>query len=798
MTSRVRTDETAAAGDAPIAVGRPLRHDSAQLHVTGRAVYTDDIPELRGTLHAAVGVAAHAHARIRTLDLDAVRAAPGVVAVITAADIPGRNDYGPVVADDPIFATALIQYAGQSLFAVAATTVEQARRAARLARVEVDELEPVLTAAAALERRSFVLPTERIERGDPVAVLARAPHRLQGRFKIGGQDQFYLEGQIAFAVPREQGGFLVYSSTQHPGEVQSQVAHALALDANRVVVECRRMGGGFGGKESQPGLFACVAALLARRTGRPVKVRVDRDDDMIITGKRHDFDIRYDVGFDPDGRILAVDFELAGRCGYSADLSGAINDRAMFHCDNCYYLEHVRIVSHRCRTNTVSNTAFRGFGGPQGMLAIEQVVDVIAGHLGRDPLAVRKLNFYGTTERNVTPYLQTLDDNIIAELVADLERSAEYHERRAAIRAWNAASPVLKRGIALTPLKFGISFTATHLNQAGALVHVYADGSVMLNHGGTEMGQGLFTKVAQVVAEELQIDIGQIAITASDTSKVPNASATAASSGSDLNGMAAQAAAHTIKQRLIAFAAAQCKVPVDEVAWTRGAVRAGAETTQFRDLVRRAYMARVSLSATGFYSTPTIHFDRKTFTGHPFFYFCYGAAVAEVAIDTLTGENRILRVDILHDAGRSLNPALDIGQVEGGFIQGAGWLTTEELWWNDRGHLMTHAPSTYKIPVASDVPPDFRVRLLERGCNVAETIYRSKAVGEPPLMLALSVFHAIRDAIASVAGYRVVPGIDTPATPEAVLTSIDALLRADAGRTEPAPVAQPAPAAAVE
>ena len=756
-------------------VGAPLPHDSAHLHVSGEALYTDDIPEIRGTLHAAIGTSERAHARLKTVDLARVAGAPGVVAVITAKDIPGKNDYGPVVADDPIFATALVQYHGQSLFAVAAHSVEAARRAARLGVIEYEDLKPNLTAEAALKDQSFVLPTERLVRGNPRAAIATAPHRLSGKLRIGGQDQFYLEGMIAYAIPREDGTMLVYSSTQHPGEVQHQVAHALDRPAKDIVVECRRMGGGFGGKESQPGLFACVAALLAQKTRRPVKFRADRDDDMMITGKRHDFVTEYEVGFDDDGRILGVDFVLAGRCGYSADLSGSINDRAMLHSDNCYFLENVSILSFRCKTNTVSNTAFRGFGGPQGMVGIEAVIDDIAHHLGKDPLDVRKANFYGVTERNVTHYRQAIVDNVIHDIVADLEKSADYHARRAAIRAFNATNPIVRRGIALTPVKFGISFTATHLNQAGCLLHIYTDGSLMLNHGGTEMGQGLFTKVAQVVAEELQVDIERIRITGSDTSKVPNASATAASSGSDMNGKAAQAAARELKARLTAFAAVHFGVPAEAVAFRRNEVQVGDRVVSFDELVKLAYFARVSLSATGYYRTPKIGYDRKTWTGMPFYYFCYGAAVSEVAIDTLTGENRLLRVDILHDVGRSLNPAIDMGQIEGGFIQGMGWLTMEELWWNDKGKLMTHAPSTYKIPVASDVPQQFNVRIYESGINAEDSIFRSKAVGEPPLMLAISTLHAIRDAIASTADYALSPKLDAPATAEAILTSINEL-----------------------
>jgi len=756
-------------------VGVALPHDSSRLHVRGEADYTDDIPEVRGTLHAAIGLCERAHARIVALDLAKVAAAPGVVAIATAEDIPGANNYGPVVADDPIFATTLVQYHGQSLFAVAARTVRQARQAARLAAVQYEDLPPILTAEAARDAQSFVLPTERLVRGDPRRAIDAAPHRLRGRARMGGQDQFYLEGMIAYALPGEDGTLRVHCSTQHPGEVQMQVAHALALPVADVVVLCRRMGGGFGGKESQPGLFACVAALLARKTGRPVKLRVDRDDDMVMTGKRHDFVTEYDVGFDDAGRILGIELALASRCGYSADLSGAINDRAMLHSDNCYYLENVGIVSYRGKTHTVSNTAFRGFGGPQGMVGIEQVIDDIARHLDADPLAVRKANFYGTAERNVTHYGQTLVDNVIHPIVAELEAASDYARRRREIRAQNAANPYVKRGIALTPVKFGISFTATHLNQAGCLLHVYTDGTLQLNHGGTEMGQGLFIKVAQVVAEELSVDVDRIRITASDTSRVPNASATAASSGSDLNGKAAQAAARTLKARLAGVAAQHFGVAPEAIAFRANRVHAGDRSLPFAEVARLAWLARVSLSATGFYRTPKIGYDRKTWRGMPFYYFCYGAAVSEVIVDTLTGENRVVRVDIVHDVGTSLNPAVDMGQIEGGFVQGVGWLTTEELWWNDEGKLMTHAPSTYKIPVASDVPAEFNVRIFESQGNAEDAIHRSKAVGEPPLMLGISVLHALRDAIAATAGYTLSPRLDAPATAEAVLASIDEL-----------------------
>ena len=753
------------------AVGAALPHDSAHLHVTGRASYTDDLPEPRDLLHLAVGMSSVAHARLGKVDLTDVRSAPGVVDVCVAADVAGNNNFGPIVADDPIFAEDEVLYAGQCVFAVAAETVDAARKAARKAKIEYDELEAILDPLTAVAKSSFVLPSETLVRGDPDAALSAAPHRVSRRVFVGGQDQFYLEGHIAMAIRQDDNCLLVYSSTQHPDEVQSLVAHATNRQASDVTVICRRMGGAFGGKESQAALIACIAAIASDKTGRSCKLRLDRDDDMIMTGKRHDFVIDYDVGFDESGRILGIDFEMASRCGMSADLSGPVNDRAMFSCDNAYFLENVRILSHRCKTNTVSNTAFRGFGGPQGMFGIEYAIEDIARHLGKDPLEIRRRNFYGKTERNVTQYLQTVEDNIIDEIFDRLLTSSDYESRRTEIRAFNAGSKILKRGIAITPVKFGISFTNTLLNQAGALVHVYKDGTVQLNHGGTEMGQGLYIKVAQVVADEFQIDIERIRIMAADTSKVPNASATAASSGADMNGMAAKKAAGKIRARMTEFAAKHFSVSEADVHWQDNQVRAGSESLSFTELVQLAWANRVPLSATGYYKTPKINYDRSTFSGRPFFYFAYGAAVTEVVVDTLTGENRTLRVDILHDCGDSLNPAVDLGQIEGGYVQGVGWLTTEELVWNDRGQLGTHAPSTYKIPTSSDLAPDFRVEIMQSAANVEDTIYRSKAVGEPPLMLALSAFHAIRDAIACDS--NPMPDLRAPATPESILRALN-------------------------
>jgi xanthine dehydrogenase large subunit len=756
------------------AVGVSRAHESARLHVLGQADYTDDIVEVRGTLHAALGLSSKAHAKILAIDLAEVRASRGVVAVYTAQDIPGTNDCGPIIHDDPILADGLVQYVGQPLFVVVADSHDNARRAAKKGVVSYEELPAILTPQAARKAQSWVLPPMRLARGDAQAAYEAAPHTVKGELHVGGQEQFYLEGQIAYAIPQENDGMLVLCSTQHPSEMQHVVAHALGLHSHHIVVECRRMGGGFGGKESQSALWAAAAAVSAKLTGRPVKLRADRDDDMLVTGKRHCFHYEYEVGYDAAGRIVAAKVDMVSRAGYSADLSGPVATRAVCHFDNTYYLSDVDIRAACGKTNTQSNTAFRGFGGPQGAIAMEYVLDEIARNLGRDALDIRKLNFYGKDERNVTPYGQVVVDNVIHELVDELEGTSEYRARRAAIEAFNAASPVLKKGLALTPVKFGIAFNVTHLNQAGALVHVYVDGSILVNHGGTEMGQGVNTKVMQVVAHELGVDSSRVRITATNTSKVANTSATAASTGADLNGKAAQDAARQIRERLASFAAGQYGGAPEDVRFAADTVFVNGQEIPFGELVAKAYLARTQLWSDGYYATPGLHWDPKTMTGRPFSYFAYGAAVSEVIVDTLTGEWKLLRADALYDAGKSLNPAIDIGQVEGAFIQGMGWLTLEELWWDAAGTLKTHAPSTYKIPAISDCPEDFRVRLFENR-NVEDSIHRSKAVGEPPLLLPFSVFFAIRDAISSVGGHKVNPPLNAPATCEAILNAVAAV-----------------------
>jgi len=780
--NRITDTPFAVAASTPGAVGRSAAHESAALHVAGSATYIDDLPELAGTVHAALGLSPVAHGRLRGLKLDALRALPDVLDVLSAADIPGANECGPIVHDDPILADDKVQYLGQPVFAVIARTRDAARRAAARARdmIDVEPLPAVLTMREAHAQAAYVVPPMHLMRESAPGALKRvlddAPHRLSGSFVLGGQEQFYLEGQISYAVPLEAGGMRVHCSTQHPSEMQQVVAHALGVSAHAVLVECRRMGGGFGGKESQSALFACVAAVAARRLNRPVKLRPDRDDDFMITGRRHGFEFDYTVGFDDAGRVLGAEVTMLCNAGFSADLSPPVMTRAICHFDNAYWLPEVAIHGYCARTNTQSNTAFRGFGGPQGALAIEVILDSIARQLGIDALAVRRANFYGRTTNNVTPYRQTVTDNVIHELTDELAADAGYAARREAVSAFNAASPVLKKGLALTPLKFGISFNVNHYNQAGALVHVYTDGSVLVNHGGTEMGQGLNTKVAQVVAHELGLPLQRVRCSATDTSKIANTSATAASTGSDLNGKAAQDAARQIRERLARLFAGQHGVDAAAVRFENERVRAGTTDIGFDELVAQAYVARVQLWSDGFYATPGLHWDRATLTGRPFYYFAYGAALSEVIIDTLTGECKLLRADLLHDAGRSLNPAIDIGQIEGAFIQGMGWLTSEELVWHPKtGALLTHAPSTYKIPTANDAPAMFNTRLFDNG-NVVDSIHRSKAVGEPPLLLPFSVFFAIRDAVSAAGGHRSDPPLAAPATPEAILRALNAVL----------------------
>src|SRR5471032_2062130 len=756
-------------------VGKSQRHESADKHVSGEAVYVDDRLGFPNQLHLVPLLSPHAHADIVHIDTEPCYAVPGVVRVMTAEDVPGNLDIAPLTHGDPLMALGRVEYVGQIVLVVAATSMEAARAAVALAKVEYQVRDAVLTIKQALSLEHYVEEPHQHKRGDAQMALASAKHRLQGELEIGGQEHFYLETQIASVMPGEDGSMLVYSSTQHPTEVQKLVASVLGLPMHKVVVDMRRMGGGFGGKETQAAGTACLSALAAHLTGRPVKMRLSRQDDMLITGKRHPFYVRYDVGFTDDGVLHGIEIQLAANCGYSLDLSGSIVDRAMFHADNAYYLGDATITGLRCKTNMASNTAYRGFGGPQGMVAIEHIIDHIARWLGKDVLTVRKANYYGGAGRDVTHYYQPVEQNLLAEMTAELESSAEYATRRDAVTKFNQQNRWMKKGLALTPVKFGISFTASFLNQAGALVLVYTDGSIMLNHGGTEMGQGLNTKVAQVVAEVFQVDISRIQITATDTGKVPNTSPTAASSGADLNGKAAQNAAEIIKGRMVEMLMRVHDAAETDVKFSNGQVRVKDLYFSFEQVATQCWLNQVPLSSTGYYKTPIIFYDRSKAAGHPFYYFSYGAACAEVLVDTLTGEYKLLRADILHDVGDSLNPAIDIGQVEGGFVQGMGWLTTEELVWNDKGRLMTSGPAGYKIPAIGDIPQDLRVKLVENRKNPEDTVFHSKAVGEPPFMLGVSVWCAIKDAVASLADYRVHPHIDAPATPERVLSGVNQL-----------------------
>ena len=752
-------------------------HESGIKHVSGRAFYTDDLPESPGTLFGAIGWSKKAHAIIKKMNLEKVIKSEGVTAVVTSSDITGRNDVGPVYDGDPIFPKKA-EYYGQPLFAVAAKTTEQARKAVLKAKITYKTLKPVTTIKEALKKKSYVLKEKIIKKGDATKAIENSVNRLNGSFTTGSQEHFALEGQTAFVIPQEDNDYKVFSSTQHPSETQQVIAKMLNQKSNTITVETRRIGGGFGGKETQSFIFAAICTLLAKKTKHPVKLRMDRDDDIIITGKRHDFYSEYKVGFDELGVIKGLKIKLASRCGISPDLSEAINERALLHIDNAYFLENLLVENYLCKTNTASNTAFRGFGGNQGMMAIENIIDHIANSLKRDPAEIRRRNFYQKKKKNITHYNMKIEDNVMHEIYDQLIKSSNYKSRQLSIKKFNEKNTYIKKGIAITPVKFGISFTTWHLNQAGALVHIYSnDGSVHVNTGAIEMGQGTHTKIAQLVANELGLNFSRVKVSATRTDKVPNTSASAASSTTDLNGAAALNAISKIKMNLSAYIKRKYKIKNGEGIYENGIVKFKGKSFKFNSLIKEAYLNRVSLSSSGFYATPKIHFDKKNFKGRPFLYFCYGAAVSEVMIDTLTGENKIIRTDILHDAGKAINPAIEIGQIEGGFVQGAGWLTMEEVNWKSNGQITTHSPSTYKIPAVSDMPEKFNVEIFKKGKNVEQVINKSKTTGEPPLMLAMSVFYAIKNAIASVGNYAFYPNLDAPATPEKILMSIDKLKR---------------------
>lgn len=752
-------------------VHKSIAHESAARHVQGSAVYVDDARQPEGLLHAWVITSTRAHAKLLRVDLSAVAKAPGVACVITAADIPGVNDAGPILSGEPLLAQGVVTYAGEPIAVVAAATQAQARDAANLAKIDYEDLPAILSIDSAIAAESYVVAPMLLQRGDPDGAMATAPHRLTGKAVAGGQDHFYLETQIAQAEPGEDGAMHVLSSTQHPTEVQHIVARLLGRPLAAITVEVRRMGGGFGGKESHASLIAGMAAVCAHKTLRPVKLRLTRDADMVITGKRHDVQTRFEVGYDDAGHILAMDMEIALRCGNVADLSGPVLTRALCHADNAYWLPNVRVRGLAAKTNTVSNTAFRGFGGPQGVFSIELVIAHVAAALGKPQEEIRRVNYYGQG-RDVTPYGQHIGADNLPRVLAALEMDANTAARRTEIAAFNAKSTIIKKGFAVMPVKFGISFNLPSLNQAGALVHVYTDGSVHLNHGGTEMGQGLYVKIAQVVAQGFAIDLSDVHVSSTRTDKVPNTSATAASSGTDINGMAALAAVEVIKGRMAEVAAARLEGEPGQIVFSDGRVYAGNRSMSFAELAHTCWAERVSLSSTGFYKTPEIHFDQASMTGHPFYYFTHGACAAEAAIDTLTGEVRILSAHIVQDCGTSLNPAVDIGQIEGAFAQGLGWLLMEELVWDAQGTLKTHAPSTYKIPTARDIPPVFVTKLLENAPNAKPTIFRSKAVGEPPFMLAIACFLAVQEAVASAAGWKAALTLTAPTTPEAVLKAL--------------------------
>ena len=759
-------------------------HESAWLHVTGEAIFVDDIPADSRQLVGRVCWSPHAHARIRSFDLSSARAVPGVHALLSSREIPGANQMGPVVKDEPCLAEGEVHSAGQAVFLIAGETEDVCLQAERLIQIEYEPLPAILSIEDAIAKNSLLGKQRTMGRGSVDAVLASAPHVVRGELRTGAQEHWYLESQVALCVPGERREMIVYASSQNPSETQALVAEVLGVPKNEVVVEVRRIGGGFGGKETQANHVACWAALLCRVTGRPVKVRLHRDDDMIMTGKRHRFLSRYEAGFDDEGKLLALKVQLNSDAGAATDLSHAIMERAMLHTDNAYYVPHMEVVSRVWRTNLPSNTAFRGFGGPQGMAVMESVIDRIARSLGKDAAGVRKLNFYGIENNNVTHYGQTVEENRLHLIYEKLIASSGYHERREAIRQFNATHEFCKKGLALTPVKFGISFTTTFLNQAGALVLVYDDGTILVNHGGTEMGQGLHTKVRQIAASEFGVGVEHVKLTATNTSKVPNTPPTAASSGTDLNGAAVRDAVSTLKTRIAAALASvfnekdpSVTTEAEKIVFQDGRIidrdHPGRQIG-FAEAMSLMRLRQVSLSATGFYRTPGIGWDKAKCAGSPFRYYAFGMAVSEVCVDLLTGHVELLRTDILHDVGTSINPGVDMGQVQGGFIQGLGWVTTEEILWDGEGHLLTHSPDTYKIPTANDIPRDFRVSLLEGYPNPA-AIGNSKAVGEPPFMLALSVWLAVKDALSAAADHACEPEFSLPATAEVILLSLENL-----------------------
>ena len=748
-----------------------IEHESAVKHVTGKAIYTDDISEPKNLLHAVIGYSNCSKGVIKKIDYKDVLSSEGVVDIITEKDIEGINDVGPIFKGDKIFTSKNIEYYGQPIFVVIAKTNNLAKKAALKVKIDLKISKPIVSIEEALKKKSFVLKPKHLTRGDIKDGFKKSDNILKGKLYSGGQDHFYLEGQIAMTIPQEDNNFLVYSSTQHPSETQQIIGKVLKQNYNSIHVIVRRIGGGFGGKETQSFLFAAITSIAAKKLSKPVKLRVDRDDDMIMTGKRHDFLFDYEVGFNNSGEILALKIMMASRCGISPDLSGAINDRAIYHIDNAYFLPNIEINSYRCKTNTVSNTAFRGFGGPQGMFCIENIIENIAQKLNREASEIRKLNFYKDKIKNTTHYGMKITDNVIEDIFNKLIKKSNYKKRKIEIDSFNKKNKVLKKGIAITPVKFGISFTTTHLNQGGALVHIYTDGSIHLNHGGIEMGQGLMTKLALVASNEFGLNYEHIKISSTDTEKVPNTSASAASATTDINGAAIVNAINNIKSGLNEFIYDYFKTN-SKIKYENNFVYFDKRKISFKELINTAYLNRIPLSSSGFYKTNKINVNTKTLQGRPFLYFTYGAAVTEVIIDKLTGENKILQVDIIHDVGNSINKRIDKGQIEGGYIQGLGWLTTEEVSWKSNGVLTTHSPSTYKIPTAGETPFKFNVEIYDRGFNKEKVINRSKAVGEPPFMLAISSFIALKDAVYNANKGKNSENLIAPATAENILKSL--------------------------
>ena len=758
-------------------VGSNIPHDSARGHASGESQFIDDIPPQHGELFVEVVGSPVAHGKIRAVHLEDARGIPGVSAVLTARDIPGHNKFGPIIPDEHLLADDFVDYIGDPIVLIAAETRVAAMAARKAVRLEIDPLPPIFSIDDAIEQSSFIGPKRTIETGDVDTALQSADHTLAGELVIGGQEHFYLESQAAVALPGEGGTITVHSSTQHPSEVQSVIAEILGLRFNHVVVQCKRMGGGFGGKETQSAQPAAMAALVAYHTRRPARLILNRDDDMAVTGKRHPFKGFYTVGFTREGRITALALDLYSNGGCSADLSPSVLERAMMHSDNAYFLANTRITGRVCKTNLPSNTAFRGFGGPQGVACIENILEEIAIVLQKDACDLRQLNCYGIDERNTAPYGQIIRNNVLPRLFNELRTTSAYDHRRAEITAFNAHSKTQLRGLSLTPVKFGISFTKRTLNQANALVNIYTDGTVLVTTGATEMGQGVHTRVRQLVADDLGVPYDSVLIGATSTDKNHNTSATAASSGTDLNGAAAldatgrlRACLADLAAPLLADSARGLPPSPTHLHFADGAVtdtRAPDRRISFKELVRRAYEERISLGERGFYITPGVDFNRETGKGTPFLYYTNGAAVSEVLIDRFTGQLSVPRVDLLMDVGVSINPGIDRGQITGGFIQGMGWVTMEELKYNDQGALLSHSPTTYKIPAISDVPAIFNVAFLDNPDNVV-SLKRSKALGEPPLLLGLSVWAAIKNALSHIAPNRV-PRLSIPATNEHIL-----------------------------